>query len=209
MLNHKSHWENVYQSKEDAELGWYEPYPETTLNLIDKCNLSKEALVLNVGAGTTTLIDGLIKAGYSNIIANDLSKIALDKLKERIKLQYQYNLWTIVDDLTNPKQLGELSNIDLWIDRAVLHFFLKKEERQNYFGLIKSIVSKGGYVLIAVFNIEGGAKKCSGLPLYRYNAEMLQEQLGFEFNLVETFNYTYVNPFGDERPYLYTLFRKQ
>ena len=207
-INYTEHWDKVYQTKEDEQLGWFEKDPGPTLKLIDKCNLKPDATILNVGVGTTTLIDALLDKGFTKIIANDLSKAALEKLETRILKKYNYQLRSIADDLTNPKNLLKLKNIDLWIDRAVLHFFLSEEGQENYFNTLKSVVSKKGYVIIAVFSLEG-AEKCSGLPLQRYNAEMLQEKLGSEFELVDTFNHIYINPSGSERPYVYTLFQKQ
>lgn len=206
--NYKSHWNDKYKSTQDQELGWYEDAPETTMQLVAKCKLAKDASILNVGAGTTTLIDFLLKKGYTNILANDLSQIALEKLQKRIQKAYNYNLKCIIDDLTNPTEINGLKNIDLWIDRAVLHFFLKSEEQLAYFDLIRQVVSKNGYVLIAVFSLEG-APKCCNLDLYRYNAKMLQDKLGEEFKLIEAFNYTFINPRGGERPYIYTLFKRQ
>jgi SAM-dependent methyltransferase len=206
--DYSKHWEGVYQTKEDEQLGWFEDFPETTLQLIEKCNLNPDATILNVGAGTTRLIDALLDKGFTNIIANDLSTAALQKLKDRILKNYDYKLNCIADDLTHPKTLLQLQNIDLWIDRAVLHFFLMEEEQKAYFNVIKKIVRKGGYVLIAVFSLEG-AEKCSGLTLQRYNAEMLQNHLGLEFKLIEAFDRIYVNPSGSERPYIYTLFQGQ
>lgn len=202
------HWEEVYQTKKDEQLGWFEDFPETTLQLIEKCHLNPDATILNVGAGTSTLIDALLERGFTNIIANDLSKAALQKLELRILKNYDFRLNCLVDDLTKPKALLQLQNIDLWIDRAVLHFFLLDEEQKAYFNIIKKVVSKKGYVLIAVFSLEG-AEKCSGLPLQRYNAEMIQDHLGSEFKLVEAFDHIYINPSGSERPYIYTLFQRQ
>ena len=205
--NPENHWNTVYKSKDDAQLGWFESNPETTLDLIAKTTLAKDATVLNVGAGTTTLIDALLEEGYTNLLASDISEVAMQKLQERVSQKYTYDLECIVDDLTDPTKLNKLLDIDLWIDRAVLHFFLTEKERKAYFDLVRKTVSSKGYVLIAVFALDG-AKKCSGLPLYKYNAEMLSEQLGSDFTLVEHFNHTYINPFGGERPYIFTLFQK-
>lgn len=208
IIDYSKHWEEVYQTKEDEQLGWFEDFPETTLQLIEKCHLKPDATILNVGAGTTRLIDALIERGFTNIIANDLSKAALQKLEQRILKKYDFKLNCITDDLTKPQALLKLQNIDLWIDRAVLHFFLLEEEQKAYFNVIKKTVRKGGYVLIAVFSLEG-AEKCSGLYLQRYNAEMIQALLGSEFKLVEVFDHIYINPSGSERPYIYTLFKRQ
>jgi cyclopropane fatty-acyl-phospholipid synthase-like methyltransferase len=203
----KEHWNTAY-NKEDEQLGWFEANPMQTMELVKACNLQKDATILNVGAGTTTLIDTLLEEGYTNIIANDLSDLALEKLKQRIRKSHNYNLTCIKDDLTNPQKINKLQNIDLWIDRAVLHFFLTQEEQKSYFSLIQKTVSNNGYVIIAVFSLEG-AQKCCGLDLKRYNLEMLQNNLGTHFRLIKTFNHTFINPFGGERPYIYTLFQRQ
>ena len=72
---------------------------------------------------------------YTNIIANDLSEKALTTLKNRLGEQAS-KVTFIADDLMHPKKLNKLSNIDLWNDRAVLHFFLKEEEKIAYFNLL-------------------------------------------------------------------------
>ena len=203
----KEHWNTAY-NKEDEQLGWFEANPMQTMELVKACNLQKDATILNVGAGTTTLIDTLLEEGYTNIIANDLSDLALEKLKQRIRKSHNYILTCIKDDLTNPQKINKFQNIDLWIDRAVLHFFLTQEEQKSYFSLIQKTVSNNGYVIIAVFSLEG-AQKCCGLDLKRYNLEMLQNNLGTHFRLIKTFNHTFINPFGGERPYIYTLFQRQ
>jgi 2-polyprenyl-3-methyl-5-hydroxy-6-metoxy-1,4-benzoquinol methylase len=205
--NLKEHWNAAY-NLEDEQLGWFEANPMQTMELVIACDFQKDATILNVGAGTTTLIDTLLEEGYTNIIANDLSDLALNKLKQRIKKSHNYNLTCIKDDLTNPQKINKLQNIDLWIDRAVLHFFLTEAEQNAYFNLIQKTVSKNGYVIIAVFSLEG-AQKCCGLDLKRYNLEMLQNNLGTHFKLIKSFNHTFINPFGGERPYIYTLFQRQ
>lgn len=207
ILDLKEHWNTAYD-KEDEQLGWFETNPFQTMKLVKSCDLHKEATILNVGVGTTTLIEALLEEGYINIIANDFSDLALKKLKQRIKKSFNYDLTCIKDDLTKPKKLNKLVNIDLWIDRAVLHFFLTQEEQKSYFNLIHQTVGKNGYVIIAVFSLEG-AKKCCGLDLKRYDFEMLQNSLGSQFKLIKTFNHTFINPFGGERPYIYALFQRE
>jgi len=200
------HWNNAYNKTEVNKLGWYEENLEPSLRLINKCNLNPDASILNVGAGATTLIDELLKQGFTKVIANDLSKTALEKLKERLGEKRQNIKW-IIDDLTNPTKLINLNKIDLWHDRAVLHFFNDENEQDTYFNLVKTLVKNNGYVIIATFNLDG-ATKCSGLHVHRYNQQMLQEKLGEGFELLEAFDYTYTMPSGDTRAYVYTLFRK-
>ena len=201
------HWERVYKNSSVDKLGWYEARSEPTLKLIELCKLDKNAAILNVGAGATTLVDELIEIGYQNIIANDISKAALEELQLRLGPDRSPLVRWIVDDLTDPGILQSLEQIDLWHDRAVLHFFNDEPSQNAYFNLLRKLVSQGGYVIIAAFNLNG-APKCSGLPVFRYNAEMLQEKLGEEFHLIEAFDYTYTMPSGDTREYVYTLFRR-
>jgi SAM-dependent methyltransferase len=204
--NLTSHWDKTY-TREIEKLGWYEENPEQSLNLIEKCKLNKDASILNVGAGASTLIDELVKSGYENIIANDLSSKALEKLKERLGNNSSKVKW-IVDDLTQPTQLNHLGEIDLWHDRAVLHFFNEPAEQNSYFELIQKLVKKEGFVIIASFNLDG-AEKCSGLYVFRYNKEMIQKRLGSDFELIEAFDHTYKMPSGDTREYVYTLFQRK
>lgn len=203
----ETHWNNAYRKTPVNSLGWYEENPEASLELIKECNLPEDSLIFNAGAGATTLIERLLIEGYTNIVVNDISSSALIELKNDLTQHNHSNVEFVLDDLTNPNSLLELKDVDLWNDRAVLHFFTKKEQRLAYFNLLKKAVKIRGYVILAEFNLEG-AKKCCGLDVYNYNAEMLQEQLGNGFNLIKSFNYTYIQPSGNTREYVYTLFQR-
>lgn len=203
----KAHWETIYVKKQVDTLGWYEKNPLPSLELIARCNLSKDSSILNVGAGATRLVDKLLELGYTNILANDLSRKALERIKSRLGKQTSDQVKWIVDDLINPSELTSLEPIDLWHDRAVLHFFTDDQEQASYFKLLKKLVKPDGYAIIAAFNLEG-APSCSGLPVFRYNQQMLEERLGNDFFLQEAFDYTYIMPSGDERTYIYTLFKR-
>ena len=201
----KEHWNNAYNNSPLEKLGWYETDLNPSLDLIKKTELSNAARIINIGSGSTTLIDALVELEYINLIATDISDVALDALKNRIsdedKVEY------IQDDLTNPEKLNHIENVDLWIDRAVLHFFNECKEQDSYFDLVKSKININGFVILAEFSLEGAAK-CSGLDVFRYSKEMLAEQLGGDFKLIEHFDYTYSMPSGAPRPYIYTLFQR-
>jgi len=206
--NYRNHWDNAYQKNPLTSLGWYEETSEQTLKLIEACNLPKDALLFNAGAGATTLIHDLLQNKYTNIIVNDISSVSLAELKKNISIPKNVTLNFLVDDLTNPTELLKLKEVDLWNDRAVLHFFTSENEQKNYFNLLKAVVKKGGYVILAEFNLEG-AKKCSGLDVFNYNEIMLQEKLGDEFKLLKSFNHTYIQPSGNPREFVYTLFQRK
>ena len=52
--------------------------------MLSRCNINKNESVLDVGAGESTFIDYLVNQGFNNIIAIDISEIALNKLKARL-----------------------------------------------------------------------------------------------------------------------------
>jgi len=203
-LDLKTHWELVYLNKPNEQLGWYETDLTPTLKLLEKTQLPKSASILNIGAGNTTFIDELLKLKYHQIIATDISETALTKLNRRLNSK---DVTYITDDLTKPTKLINLSPIDLWIDRAVLHFFTTNKQQNTYFELLKSKVKKQGFVILAQFNLQG-AEKCSGLPVKRYDAKLLKEKLGSDFKLIDSFDYNYIMPSGNKRPYIYTLFKR-
>lgn len=204
----EKHWNNAYLKSPIKNLGWYEENPSATISLIEACNLPKDALLFNAGAGATSLIEFLLNDGYSNIIVNDIASAALTELKNNLTTHHKVKLQFIVDDLINPIELLSLKNVDLWIDRAVLHFFTEPAQQKVYFDLLKKVLKPNGFVLLAEFNLEG-AKKCSGLDVCNYNEEMFQERLGDEFKLLKAFNYTYIQPSGNPREFVYTLFQRK
>ena len=204
----EKHWNNAYQKSPVTNLGWYEENPTPSIELIETCNLTKDALIFNAGAGATTLIAQLLVKGYENIVVNDIAAAALTELSNNLSLHKNARINYIVDDLTNPSELLKLKNIDLWHDRAVLHFFTEENQQKAYFDLLKRTLKPKGFVILAEFNLEG-AKKCSGLDVFNYNEEMLQERLGADFELLKSFNYTYTQPSGNTREYVYTLFQKK
>ena len=205
--DYREHWNNAYQNNAVEKLGWFEDDPVASVDLIEKCNLSKDALIFNAGAGATTLIALLLEKGYSNILVNDISFLALDKLKNSI--DNNNNVSFIVDDLTNPTTSLNIKNVDLWHDRAVLHFFTSKDQQLSYFNLLKKIVKEGGYVIFSEFGIDG-EKKCCGLDIVNYSEKMFQDRLGDDFELLESFNHLYSHPSnGNTRKYIYTLFKRK
>jgi uncharacterized UPF0146 family protein len=202
----KSHWNKSYQNNKYESLGWYQKVAEPSLRVIEDLNLKLSDQILIIGSGTSTLIDSLISRDFQDIIAVDLSDIALDSLKSRIgnndaRIKY------LVDDITDPKELIKYNDVKFWQDRAVLHSLTDKIQLDNYIKGIYNSVKKGGYALIATYALDG-ADMCNGLPVKRYSADMIKDFLGEGFKLLKAFKYLYTMPNGNIRPYTYTLFQK-
>ncbi len=203
----KEHWDEIYEALDADELTWYEEIPEASIKLLSKCHITKDESILDVGAGASTFIDYLINGGFSNIIATDISEIALDMLKKRLGKEKASLVRWLVDDITRPVHIQNLRDIAVWHDRAVLHFLLEESQQRMYLSTLKKVIKKGGYVIIAAFSLKG-AKKCSGLDVKNYDQNKLAEFLGKDFSLLEYFDYIHYMPSREPRPYIYTLFRK-
>ena len=57
-VNFKSHWENVYQLKNENEVSWYQKIPSKSLDLINSLNLTTESKIIDVGAGESRWLRG-------------------------------------------------------------------------------------------------------------------------------------------------------
>ena len=206
-FNFKHHWNKAYKNSKKENLGWFENDITESFKLIQKCELSKNSIIFNAGAGESLLIKELQKHGYSNIIINDISDVAIEKLKSSLDKANGLNF--IVDDLTYPVKLLKIEKVDLWHDRAVLHFFINLNQQEAYFNLLKQKVKSGGYVIFSEFALNG-AKKCCGLEILNYDNNMFQNNLGDDFQLIDTYNYLYAHPSnGNTRKYIYSLFKRK
>ena len=84
MIDPQLHWEMVYQTKQPTEVSWYRPHLEISLELIEEAASDRDAHIIDVGAGESTLVDDLLQRGYRNLYAMDLSSTALDVAKARL-----------------------------------------------------------------------------------------------------------------------------
>jgi hypothetical protein len=60
----KQHWNEKYASSPVNQLGWYESRSEPSLRLIENCATPKEAGLIDIGSGATTLIPNLLELVY-------------------------------------------------------------------------------------------------------------------------------------------------
>jgi SAM-dependent methyltransferase len=205
--NSQEQWDVVYASREVEDLGWYEETPARCLDLIARSGLSKDEPILDVGVGTSTLVDALLDDGYTNIIGVDISTVALEKLGRRVSADGMDRVRLIVDDVINPTAMLDLRPVSLWHDRALLHFLLEDHETQAYVDTLRAMVREGGFVVIAAFNLIG-AKMCTGMNVKNYDHEMISDLLGEDFTMLDHFDHMHTTPGGAPRPYLYTFSRR-
>lgn len=201
MISYSEHWDSVFSTDDDQRLGWYEHDVSQTLKFLKYCDLTAASHVFLAGAGTSNLVDELLKTGC-HLILNDISLRALDKLQHRIG---QGNYQVLHQNMSTPLQ--HITPVDIWIDRAVLHFLLEEPAITQYFDNLKASVKIGGYVVLAEFSA-AGAELCAGLPVHQYSVEEMQARLGQAFTLVEAEDYIFISPHAQQRPYVYALFQR-
>ncbi|MFQ5574821.1 MAG: class I SAM-dependent methyltransferase [Terriglobia bacterium] len=202
----QAHWGQVYNGAHPSRLGWYEDRATSSLVLVDRCLLTPDDLIIDVGAGSSALIDHLLLRGFRNLAAIDVCAAALARTKERLGQAAGQIRW-ITDDISRPGALNGVENIGLWHDRALLHFLVDGEDVREYLNSLRGTVRVGGYVIIVCFAV-GGAPRCSGLQVKNHNADSIALILGRDFELVDHFDHTHFTPGGEQRPYVYTLFRR-
>lgn len=198
------HWDKIFTRTDDTSLGWYEKDVSQTLELLNKIPEWENSTIFIPGAGTSKLIEELLTRG-SKLILNDISDEALKSVRSRLGEQNKDVIWLCHDIAsTIPNSIPE---VDIWIDRAVLHFLTAEDDIKGYFSNLKSNLKTGGHALFAEFS-KDGAPKCAGLTLHRYSIEEISENLGDSFELISHYHYTYINPSGDPRPYIYGLYKR-
>ena len=205
MANTRQHWNTIFSATSDPDLGWYERESDQTLKHIDRVPLGPGSVIFLAGAGTTGLVEALL-AQEARLIVNDISDAAIRKVKARLGERADQVTW-IHQDISHPLP-EDLPDVDLWIDRAVLHFLLAEADIRSYFANLRSRICCSGHVLMAEFSVSG-APRCAGLDLHRYSVQELTERMGPAFTLLHHEDYTFVNPRGAPRPYIYTLFRRE
>ena len=66
----RSHWDELYATTPVDQTGWHEPEPVVSLSLIEKCNLQRDDLIVDVGARASSLVDQLIDLGFQRLVTN-------------------------------------------------------------------------------------------------------------------------------------------
>jgi hypothetical protein len=94
----------------------------------------------------------------------------------------------------------------LWHDRAVFHFLTEPRDRELYLENLRRSLKVNGHFIIATF-AENGALKCSGLEVERYSLEKMQETLGEDFKLLQSFREEHQTPFDTTQSFIYTHFQ--
>lgn len=196
-------WDSVYQVKAPDGVSWYRPHLETSLQLIRRIAPDPAASIIDVGGGESTLVDDLLTDGYRDITVLDISAVAVEVTRNRLRNLADSVTW-IADDVTRANFLEE--RYDVWHDRAVFHFLTRVEDRRAYVERVARSMKHGGHVIVATFGLEGPTQ-CSGLDVVRYDSASLHAEFGKRFRLLNSNSEIHHTPFGTTQQFLYCLCR--
>ncbi len=208
------HWDSVYSTKKAEETSWHQPRPETSLRLladaVTTAGAAGPGAVVDVGAGTSTLVDALLDAGWSPVTVLDVSEAALAqtraRLAERADGAWEEQVRLVVADITEWDPAAD--GFDAWHDRAVFHFLTGAAQQARYVATAARAVRPGGVLVLGTFGPDG-PEQCSGLPVARHDVDSVRTlfEPGFEVLAGET--ETHRTPWGAEQQFTWTSLRRR
>ena len=202
-MDRKSHWEEVYTRKDETEVGWFQPDPALSLQLILSVSPGRGA-VIDVGGGASRLVDRLLDSGFKRVAVLDISEAALEKARAKLGERADSVHW-IEADVTSVESVGEF---EVWHDRAVFHFLTDPDDRRRYVHLAERTIPPGGHLIVATFAPEGPTR-CSGLEVCRHDARSLAAEFGDAFSLVREATEIHATPRGSPQAFFYGVFMRQ
>jgi SAM-dependent methyltransferase len=215
------HWDTVYGTKAADEVSWFQRQPTTSQRLLTSVS-SPSGAVVDVGAGASTLVDTLLDAGWSDVTVLDVSAKALALVRDRVSDRVDRVSDRVGEqphDLPR-KRPGSTSFVvadvlswqpertyDAWHDRAVFHFLVQPDRRDQYVATASRAVRPGGAVVLGTFAADGPTQ-CSGLPTARYDADGLAAVFAPGFSLEHSEREEHVTPGGAVQPFTWVVLRR-
>ncbi|MFY8009140.1 MAG: class I SAM-dependent methyltransferase [Flavobacterium sp.] len=203
-MDRKVHWENVFSTKTEKEVSWYQEYPKTSVDFITALQLPLDAKIIDIGGGDSYLMDALLDLGYNNLTLLDISAKAIERIKNRLG-EKASKVTFIVSNILDFKPS---ERYDFWHDRACFHFLTQANDIQKYSKIVSQAVANDGKLFIGTFS-ENGPQKCSGLEITQYTMESLRFVFERDFELTGCFTEEHQTPFGTTQNFLFCGFKSK
>lgn len=185
------HWEGVHRSKAADEVSWWQDPEDLWLDLIDDLDLPPDAPILDVGSGSSLLVDALVARGFTHVAAVDISPAALERIAARVGDAVSLTAGDVLDHTS-------AHPVALWHDRAVFHFLTESSDRERYRRRLHAALDVDGHAIVATFAPDG-PDTCSGLPVRKYSGEDLSHELGLR--LVRSDRRIHTTPWDTGQPF--------
>ena len=96
----QAHWENVYTTKGENEVSWFQQSPAPSLELIVQAGATRNSAIIDIGGGASRLVDHLLEQGFEDVTVLDLSGAALEAAKARLGARAERVHWIVADATT-------------------------------------------------------------------------------------------------------------
>ena len=198
----QAHWENIYTTKGEAEVSWFEETSTESLRLLQLVGAQPSSAIIDVGGGTSHLVDNLLAKGFENLTVLDLSAAALTSARARLGAKSEAVKWIVAD----ATEWLPTDTYDVWHDRAAFHFLTSEREQRAYIKRLKQALKRGGHLIVGTFALDG-PEKCSGLPVVRHSAESLSALLAPDFDLIDSRRHDHITPWQAVQKFEFSAFR--
>ena len=198
-IDRQTHWQKVYRTRTADSVSWYRPHLDVSIELLGLAGLSADSRVIDIGGGTSTLVDDLLDRGVRDVSVLDVSDQALAITRKRLGDRAKEVNWYVADVLDAVLPAG---GFDLWHDRAVFHFLTDPAEAARYAQCAAAAVRIGGHAVISGFAPDG-PERCSGLPVMRRSAEDIAGIFAPTFSLLRKREERHRTPAGTEQSFAY------
>src|SRR5690349_11992091 len=97
MSDRASHWKNVYTTKAENQVSWFQENPAISLRLLRDAKATPDSRVIDIGGGASRLVDALLEQGFRALSVLDISAAALDTAKKRLGTASADVDWIVAD----------------------------------------------------------------------------------------------------------------
>lgn len=196
MTNNYDHWAEVYADP-THQGSWFRSTLQESVDAIRTVAPTLPCDYLDVGAGRQRLVPSDVFGEGQTARA-----YALDMSLEILGPPCRDITYLVGDVLT-----VALPHVDVWHDRAVLHFFTDSGDRARYREQVRRTVRPGGGLVVACFDSDG-PERCSGLPVARRSPSELADEFSDDFSVVELRHSDHVTPSGAVQRFAWFLGRR-
>ena len=203
-VTEQQHWDNVYSTKAEDEVSWFQQYPKTSMEFVGLFDLPLSANIIDIGGGDSHFVDALLAKGYTNIWVLDISAKAIERAKQRLG-ENAFKIHWIVSDIT---EFTPPVQFDFWHDRAAFHFLTTEDKIYKYVSIAEEAIKENGFLILGTFS-ENGPTKCSGLEIKQYTEHSMSAKFEVAFERIKCVEENHTTPFNTIQNFLFCSFKKR